>query len=312
VKLERRLGLEGVKSLQILWMWVAENRPSGDLRGSDETLTNFNDRSTTVKRKFNEEDIEIAARWNGDENRFIDTLVDLGWVDKTDTGYVIHGWAEHNQWASCATSRGDRARFSRLAKVNPQLYKKMKDQGFDSISSKEYNDAINDSSTVVERSLTNRITPAPAPAPAPSLLKDYVVTQTDESTTPEPIPYSQIISFLNEKAGCKYKSTTKSARGHIKARWNEGHRLPDFQAVIESKVAEWGPDEKMCQYLRPETLFGTKFDSYLQIRQAGSAARCAANGDCGECLHGWKPACKAKTDGQRKSCSYFEQEMGGA
>ena len=75
MKLERRLGLAGVKSLQILWMWAANNRPDGYL--------------TNVKRTFNAEDVEIAARWNGEQNTFTNTLVDLGWLDEIDGGYLL-------------------------------------------------------------------------------------------------------------------------------------------------------------------------------------------------------------------------------
>lgn len=76
------------------------------------------------------------------------------------------------------------------------------------------------------------------------------------------IPYREIISALNEMAGTSYKATTKKNQELIQARWNEGFRLNDFYAVIRKKVAQWkGTDSE--QYLRPVTLFGTKFESYL-------------------------------------------------
>ena len=73
----------------------------------------------------------------------------------------------------------------------------------------------------------------------------------------------QIISYLNEKTGANYKTTTKSTISHIKARLKEGFTLDDFYTVIDKKVLLWGKDIKMQAYLRPETLFGTKFESYL-------------------------------------------------
>jgi len=69
---------------------------------------------------------------------------------------------------------------------------------------------------------------------------------------------------LNDKAGTNYKSSTKETKGFIKARWAEGFRVDHFKAVIDNKVDEWKTDPKMCGYLRPITLFGTKFESYLQ------------------------------------------------
>lgn len=75
--------------------------------------------------------------------------------------------------------------------------------------------------------------------------------------------YSIIISYLNEKAGTNYKSNTKSTQRYINARISEGYTIDDFKTVIDIKCAEWLNDKKMKQYLRPETLFGTKFESYL-------------------------------------------------
>ena len=74
--------------------------------------------------------------------------------------------------------------------------------------------------------------------------------------------YAHVIAFLNEKAGTKYKPTSGKTQALIRARINEGFTLEDFQTVIGKKCAEWmGTD--MEKYLRPETLFGTKFEGYL-------------------------------------------------
>lgn len=71
-----------------------------------------------------------------------------------------------------------------------------------------------------------------------------------------------IISFLNSTTGSKYKASTDKTRRLIAARLAEGFTVDDFQTVITKKAKEWqGTD--MAQYLRPETLFGTKFEGYL-------------------------------------------------
>jgi uncharacterized phage protein (TIGR02220 family) len=71
-----------------------------------------------------------------------------------------------------------------------------------------------------------------------------------------------IITFLNDKTGKNYKSGTAKTQKLIKARLNEGFKVPEFYEVIEKKTAEWRNTE-FEKYLRPETLFGTKFESYL-------------------------------------------------
>lgn len=77
------------------------------------------------------------------------------------------------------------------------------------------------------------------------------------------IPYREIIDYLNSRAGTRYKHTSSKTQSLIKARFNEGFTLDDFKTVIDKKVAEWKDDPKMCKYIRPETLFSNKFESYL-------------------------------------------------
>ncbi len=91
-----------------------------------------------------------------------------------------------------------------------------------------------------------------------------------EETSPEHncIRHQEIIDILNEKTNTKYKYTTKTTQRLINARLNEKFTLNDFKTVIEKKVAEWKDDPIMCKYLRPETLFGTKFESYLNEKKA--------------------------------------------
>ena len=79
----------------------------------------------------------------------------------------------------------------------------------------------------------------------------------------EVIPYGKIVAYLNSESSCKYKSSSSKTRNLIKARWNEGFRLDDFKSVIDKKVASWSNNPDMVKFLRPETLFGPKFEGYL-------------------------------------------------
>jgi uncharacterized phage protein (TIGR02220 family) len=71
-----------------------------------------------------------------------------------------------------------------------------------------------------------------------------------------------IIQHLNERTGSQYKPTTKKTKELIQARMNEGFTVEDFKTVIDKKCVEWMNTEWQ-EYLRPVTLFGTKFESYL-------------------------------------------------
>lgn len=75
-------------------------------------------------------------------------------------------------------------------------------------------------------------------------------------------PYRDIIDYLNKKAGTKFRITSEDTRKHIRERINEGYTIDDFRSVIDKKVNEWKGGE-MEKYLRPSTLFGSKFEGYL-------------------------------------------------
>lgn len=86
------------------------------------------------------------------------------------------------------------------------------------------------------------------------------------------LPFERIVDYLNRKANKSYKHTTPKTRAFIEARFNEGFTAEDFKKVIDIKTAEWinTDDEK---YVRPETLFGTKFESYLNQKPATGIIR---------------------------------------
>lgn len=92
-------------------------------------------------------------------------------------------------------------------------------------------------------------------------IKDIV-----EQSPTTPIPYNEVIDYLNQKTGKNFKHTSKVTQRHIRARLAEGFTVSDFKQVIDNKCSDWLRDQKMKEYLRPETLFGTKFESYLNSK----------------------------------------------
>ena len=90
-----------------------------------------------------------------------------------------------------------------------------------------------------------------------------IAEQNNPSTKYNPsIKY--IVEYLNKKTGFNYKPSSQKTQKFINARLKEGFTQEDFEKVIDNKVKDWkGTDYE--KFLRPETLFGTKFEGYLQM-----------------------------------------------
>jgi uncharacterized phage protein (TIGR02220 family) len=97
------------------------------------------------------------------------------------------------------------------------------------------------------------------------------ISSIDKPLTSKPItkeistdfPVTEIVNYLNASTGKLFRSNSRKTISVIQARISEGFTLDDFKKVIDTKTAKWKYDLKMQDYLRPETLFGTKFESYL-------------------------------------------------
>ena len=78
---------------------------------------------------------------------------------------------------------------------------------------------------------------------------------------PSNYDYRVPIAYLNQVISKSFKFVDKNIIP-IKARFREGYTIDDFKHVVDVKVEEWGNNPEMAKYLRPTTLFGTKFDDY--------------------------------------------------
>lgn len=97
-----------------------------------------------------------------------------------------------------------------------------------------------------------------------------ILSSSDEQ---DDVPYKEIVDYLNLKTSKSYKYSTSKTKSLIKARWNEGFRVDDFKKVIDNKCFEWIGNLGMAKYLRPETLFGTKFEGYLNENNVKGAGQ---------------------------------------
>lgn len=101
--------------------------------------------------------------------------------------------------------------------------------------------------------------------------KTTVGTKTTHTPPPDPPKPDEdsdtvaaIVAYLNAKAGTNYRTNgARKTKSLIGARLAEGFTEDSFRTVIDHKCGEWLGDPKMRGFLRPETLFGSKFESYL-------------------------------------------------
>ena len=85
--------------------------------------------------------------------------------------------------------------------------------------------------------------------------------------------FEKVIDYLNSKTGRKYKSDSERTRAFITARLKEGFTYSDFCKVIDNKVNDWLNDSYWSKFLRPETLFGNKFEGYLNEGETNDRSR---------------------------------------
>lgn len=92
---------------------------------------------------------------------------------------------------------------------------------------------------------------------------------TNVSSDDDKAVCEEVIAYLNASTQSDFRAKSKSTQRLIRARLKEGYKLEDFKHVIDVKCAEWAHDSRMASYLRPKTLFGTKFESYLNQKLPG-------------------------------------------
>ena len=95
-------------------------------------------------------------------------------------------------------------------------------------------------------------------------IDNNIYSRAEDSPTahPDQSDVNEVVDYLNTAAGTSYKKNTPKTVRNIKARLKEGFTVEDFKTVIDKKVKEWKGSD-MERYLRPDTLFGTKFEGYL-------------------------------------------------
>lgn len=99
--------------------------------------------------------------------------------------------------------------------------------------------------------------------------------QAEPGASPSPSPSpnntcAKAVQLLNDLSGSSFRAATKSTQRLIASREKEGYTLADIEMVIRHQCGLWGKDANMSKYLRPETLFGSKFEAYLSDARRNS------------------------------------------
>lgn len=109
--------------------------------------------------------------------------------------------------------------------------------------------------------------------------RQKTISKKDSEQSEDTEIYKRIIDYLNSRCGTRYTEKNKQTRKDIHARLEEKFTEEDFHTVIDKKCNEWIGTE-MERYLRPQTLFGTKFESYLNqniVKEKGRTAQMLEN-----------------------------------
>lgn len=166
------------------------------------------------------------------------------------------------EWCGCSMATVDRTLNTLTDKgfISKTAY--ITKHGYRAVEySATYPTSINDR---LEAELQTEATDGPrTPDHEPQPLPDEPQAPTQPK---EPDPTEEVVNHLNLRAGTHYRAATASTRKLVKARIKEGFTVDEFKTVIDKKCAEWGNNPEMVQYLRPETLFGNKFESYLNAK----------------------------------------------
>lgn len=194
----------------------------------------------------------------------LDTLEQFGMIEVGDNGVIdIVNWEKHQNVEGMERirlqNRKRKQRFDMKKKIERLGYDPEADEVPHKVGElKDYVDELESNVTV-----TLPVTESNA-IDKNRIDKNRIDKEKDTmSGKPDSLPYSEIINYLNKKANRQFKSTTSKTQSLIRARFNEGWGVDDFKTVIDKKTKEWLGDSKMENFLRPQTLFGTKFESYL-------------------------------------------------
>jgi hypothetical protein len=167
-KLIHRLGQQAAWNLVCLFLSTAVNKSDGDLAG------------------MSVEDIELAAEWKGAEGKFVETLVELRFLDGQMGTYSVHDWEEHNPWAAGTKQRSAKAKWNAAKRHHGEAFANSAVPEYACVRHAPSSDASiaasSASSASSPSSNASSTTPSPSPSPSPSPKKKTISSAKPTST----------------------------------------------------------------------------------------------------------------------------------
>lgn len=94
---------------------------------------------------------------------------------------------------------------------------------------------------------------------------------TKGSPTPRALFIGEALKVFTEVTGRACLIPSAEVSFDLTKIFDAGYSIDDVRMVCEQQQAEWGADPKRQKWLRPHTLFGEKFEGYLEAAKAGTA-----------------------------------------
>ena len=243
-RLRKRLGLEGVFALQILWAYAA-------LHEHDES------------KIYTSEDIELAVDWDGDGD-ISEVLCEVGYLDRADGGFKIHQWEIHNGYAATASKRSEAGRIAAKARWDKRLH--------------------SDGNASAMRTHSDGNAPFPIPNPIPDSKEETPLPPTgDEAQKPKKKRTAKDDAYTPEFDAAWNAYPRKDGKRKAFEAWQKAitREMPiaDMPAHIEARTFEPDWRKENGQYI-PHKATWLNRDGWLD---AGAKIECATNNDDHPC-----------------------------
>lgn len=227
--------------LSMLWEWTWEQAPRGDVG------------------RWPDESIALACEWAGDPAELVAALVESGWLDRCEkTRLLIHDYADHApEFVKKRLSRNGQKPHSQPWRHTMQSAAPNGGQCLPNGGPRGVERSGEEKSREEKREHTSGTTPDTG-ALEQKKAPDLTASPAFKALAAE------ICNMLNSRTGSKFKPESKTVAKLLKGRMADGHPPHEIVRVVNAKITEWLPDEKMRKFLRPATLLAReKFESYV-------------------------------------------------